>query len=74
MTVDDFQETITALIERKPFQRFTVELNTGPVAQWSMISSPHAPRGLFFTGSRMLPGPSDSAQKTDTVDDLGKRI
>jgi len=29
MTVEHFEETITALIERKPFRLFTVELNTG---------------------------------------------
>ena len=29
MTVEHFEETITALIERKPFKLFTVELNTG---------------------------------------------
>ena len=29
MTADHFNETFTALIERVPFQLFTVELNTG---------------------------------------------
>ncbi len=29
MTADHFHEMITALIERVPFQLFTVELNTG---------------------------------------------
>jgi hypothetical protein len=29
MTADHFDEIITALIERVPFQLFTVELNTG---------------------------------------------
>ena len=29
MTADHFDEAITALVERMPFQLFTVELNTG---------------------------------------------
>ncbi len=33
MTADHFQETITTLMERVPFEMFTIELNTGEKVQ-----------------------------------------
>ena len=52
MTVDHFQETITALIERKPFQLFTVELNTG-----EQIEIDHSRALIVRDGAAVFLGP-----------------
>ncbi len=52
MTVDHFQETITALIDRKPFQLFTVELNTG-----EQIEIDHAHALVVRDGAAVFLGP-----------------
>ncbi len=52
MTVEHFQETITALIERQPFQLFTVELNTG-----EQIEIDHSRALIARDGAAVFLGP-----------------
>jgi hypothetical protein len=52
MTVEHFQETITALIGREPFQLFTVELNTG-----EQIEIDHSRALIVRDGAAVFLGP-----------------
>jgi hypothetical protein len=52
MTADHFDQTITALIERTPFQLFTVELNTG-----ERIEIDHAHTLVVRDGNAVFLGP-----------------
>jgi hypothetical protein len=52
MTESHFEETITALIGRVPFQLFTVELNTG-----QRIEIDHARAISYREGVAAFPGP-----------------
>jgi hypothetical protein len=52
MTVEHFQETITALLKQKPFQLFTVELNTG-----ERIEIDHSRALIVRDGAAVFLGP-----------------
>lgn len=52
MTIEHFEETITALMSRQPFQLFTVELNTG-----EQIEIDHARALIVRDGAAVFLGP-----------------
>jgi hypothetical protein len=52
MTIEHFEETITALMRRQPFQLFTVELNTG-----EQIEIDHARALIVRDGAAVFLGP-----------------
>jgi hypothetical protein len=52
MTAEHFDESVTALIERVPFQVFTVELNTG-----EQIEIDHSRAIIVREGSAVFLGP-----------------
>ena len=52
MTVEHFEETITALIGRQPFRLFTVELNTG-----EKIKIDHSRALIVRDGAAVFLGP-----------------
>jgi hypothetical protein len=52
MTADHFEETIIALLDRVPFELFTVELNTG-----KRIEIDHSRAALVRNGKAVFVGP-----------------